>query len=568
MANDGSFDKLVSELSLNERQNLFEKLKTESTILGGSLYFEDEKLAPAYDIREAFSAIPWYLRLWYTILSLFKPKLPVKIFEEKRVAILGEMIDKRTPGLYDYKKVMLMPGFYRQVQRLKEAAQFFYAALDSSVNRDKGEFFAFLGSLEMPDVHKLLQEETTPQFLKENNPDVQDAELRQMALRTMDEAFAMITENYRNVMYFNSRTLNCLKELSSFLYDRALLAFQFNSNVGGETCSAGVLKDLLVTLNDILFSLKLTPPLTLLESLFIFTLQEKAREPGSDINKEISVLLAKAENSIMVIREFNRQVPLIWILRCTTRNMALAPNEISGGEGWFVIYKDYWKRRIDSLFSDYMKVRHHHGLLDSFGSFLKGNNIKTLENVQSPSNSEGLPIKGALAISFLYTFYSVVFLPDISWVLEYTLIEGKWEDTENQLEFTESYNTLLKLEDEIKKFEYEVSIEGDYGKRYTQAKQNMSSLNAKRKKAQTVLDEAAEDVRKILKQTRDACESIGDLLNGILGENPKGKYLPLKNFAIITRQSNRYIAGISETIKTIETLVKILREIEVSEYGR
>jgi len=146
MAGERNFDKLVSELTLNERQGLLEKMKSQSTLPRGPLYFEDDKLVPAYDLEDEYSSLPWYYRLWYFILSFFKSKAPVKLFEEKSVSVLGIMVDQRSPGLYDYQKVMLLPGFYRQVLRLKEAAQFFYSALDSSVNRDKGGFFAFLGS--------------------------------------------------------------------------------------------------------------------------------------------------------------------------------------------------------------------------------------------------------------------------------------------------------------------------------------------------------------------------------------------------------------------------------------
>ena len=568
MAGDRNFDKLVSGLTLNERQSLLEKMSSQSTLSKGPLYFEDEKLAPAYDMDDEFAKLPWYYRLWYFIISFFKSKPPAKIFEEKRVSILGDMVDKRNQSLYDHQKAMLLPGFYRQIQRLKEAAHFFYSALDSSVNRDKGAFFAFLGSLEMPDVHAKLHEETLPSFIAEKFPDMQESDMRQMAPRSMEDAFAMITVEHRNTMYFNARTLNCLKELSSFLYDRVLMSFHFNNAVGGEICSAGVVRDLLIALNNTLFSLKVAPPLTLLESLFVFILQERAGEPGFDINRETHQLLTKAEDSIEVIREFNNQVPLIWILRCATKNMTLASNEISGGEGWFVIYKDYWKRRIESIFSDYIKERRHRELLDSFRSFLKGTSIKMLDNVQSPSNSDGLPIRGSFALSFLYTFYSAVFMPDINWVLKATLIEGAWEDKENRIEFAESYNNLIKLEDEIKKLGYEISLAGDYGKRYTQAKQDMSSLPVKRKKAQVVIDEASDDAEKILRQTRNACGSMVNLLKGILGENPKGLYEPLTNLSIIAAKVNRYIAGINETIEKFETVIRILNEIEVMEYER
>ena len=555
-------------MSLTERQNLLEKMKSQSTLSDGPLYFEDEKIAPAYDMNDEFSSLPWYYRFWYFVLSCFKSRPPVKIFEEKRVSALGIMVDERCQGLYDYQNAILLPSFYRRIQRLKEAAQFFYSALDSSVNRDKGAFFAFLGSLEMPDVHKKLQEETTPQFLEKRIPDVQDAEMRQLALGAMDDAFSMITEDYRNTMYFDARTLNCLKELSSFLYDRVLTSFHVSNSIGGEICSAGVVRDLLITLNNILSSLKLTPPLTLLESLFVFILQERASEPGFDMNREIQLLLVKAEQSLAVIREFNKHVPLTWILRCSTRNMSLTPSEISGGEGWFVIFKDYWKRRVESIFADYMKDRLQRKLQDSFQSFFKGQSMRMLENAQSSSNSEGLPIKGAFALSFLYTFYSVVFMPDINPVLRSILVDGEWQKKENRLEFAEGYNNIVKLEDEIKKFDYEISIAGDYGKRYTQAKQDMSTLPVKRRKIQIVIEEASEDVEKILEQAFNACQSLVNVLGGILGKDLRGKYDTLSNRAKIAGKDNQFISSLDEAIEKFQTVIKILNDLQVMEHEK
>jgi len=568
MAGERNFDKLVSELTLNERQGLLEKMKSQSTLPRGPLYFEDDKLVPAYDLEDEYSSLPWYYRLWYFILSFFKSKAPVKLFEEKSVSVLGIMVDQRSPGLYDYQKVMLLPGFYRQVLRLKEAAQFFYSALDSSVNRDKGGFFAFLGSLEMPDVHSRLQDGTSPSAIADKFPDMPEQEIRQMALRNMEDAFSMITTEYRNIMYFNARTLNCLKELSSFLYDRLLTSFHFNQAFGGETCSAGVVRDPLISLNNTLFSLKIIPPLTLLESLFIFILQERASEPTFDMNKETRSLLTKAEDALGVIREFNKQVPLTWILRCSTRKMSLAPKEISGGEDWFMIFKDYWKRRVDSLFSDYMKDRLERKLHDTFRTFLKGKSIKMLENTQSASNSDGLPIKEALPLSFLFTFYSAVFMPDINWILRSILVDGEWKAKENRVEFSEAYNNLVKLEDEIKKFEHEISMLGDYGKRFTLAKKDMSSLPVKRKKIQIVVEEASEDAKKILGQARSACESMVNILNGILGNDLMGKYETLANLSKMTTKGNNFFAGLNEATESFRTVIKILNDMDAVGYGR
>ena len=568
MAENMVFDRLVSSISLDERQNLLQKLKSHSSMTSGILYFDDNEGVAAGDLEAEYAALPWYSRFWYVILSFFKTKPPVIIFGDHQVAVLGQKIDERTPELYDYQKRMLLPDFYRQIEKLKEAARFFYSALDTSVNRDKGVFFAFLGSLEMADVHKRLEEETQPQVIAEKYPDTPEIELRQHAFKAMDDTFSLISPDQREVMYFAARSLNCLKALSSFLFDRLIMAFNAKNGQDGASCSVNVVRDLLVTLNNILLSLKAVPPMTLLESLFIFLLQERSEEPGFDVNKEIRLFLAKAEDSLTVIKDFNKKVPLAWIIRCAARNMSFAPHEISGGEDWFVVYRDYWRRRIEANFADYFRDRRRKGLLETFRYFLKGQGLKTLGNTQSDSNPEGLPIKGSFALSFLLTFYSAVFMPTINKILRPILIDGEFNKKENRVEFTEAYNNLIKLEDEIKKFDYNISPSGEYGKRYAQARQDVSALPVKRRKLQIVLEDAQEDVNKILDQARKASRSMANLLAGFLGRETKTKYDTLANLSSVAGKEADYNKGLSETLQQFQTLTKLLDDIEVMEDGR
>ena len=567
MAESGNFNRLVSGLSIEERHNLLSKLRGQSGLSNEPLYIGGNETVPSEDIEAEYSKIPWYYRLWYYLLSLFKTKPPVKIYEDDQVAVLGAKIDEISPGLYDFQKNLLLPVFYQQVEKLKEAAHFFYTALDVSVNRDRGAFFSFLGSLEMPEVHKRLSSETDPLSIAKKNPDLPETELRQASLREMDDALILVTEDHREAMYANARSLNCLKELASFLYDRVIMAFDHNSAVNGETCSAGVVRDLLLTLNNILFSLRVVPQMALLESLFVFLLQERAGEHGFDIGIEIRSLLLKADDALAVIRKFNKQVPLTLILRCSTRNMSVSPRETSGGEDWFVVYRDYWKRRIDSIFADYLKERRQRELMEAFRLFLKGKSLKFLENARTDTNRDGLPIKGAFALSFLYTFYSAIFMPEINLILRPILIDGEFQRKENRLEFTEGYNNLIKLEDEIKKFEREISLAGEYGKRYAQARQEMTSLPVKRRKIQIVVDDAQDDVDKILGRAREASQIMVNILGGILGRDTRGKYLSLTNLSKISGKDNKFINGAGDVIQQFRKVLKLLDDIEVMESG-
>ncbi|MCL2069702.1 MAG: DUF5312 domain-containing protein [Treponema sp.] len=563
-----NFEKLVGKLSLEERQSLLGKLKAQTSFSREPLYAEEEKISNAAENLETiFSRLPWFLRAWYQFLSFFRSEKPMKIFENNQVAALGISIQERYPGLYDYQSGMLLPAFYRQAENLKEAARFFYSTLDLSVNRDKASFFAFLGSLEMPDVHRYIQINADPAVIVGKNPNIQDLELRQQALKGLEDALALVTDDNRNAMYLNVRSLNCLKELSSFLYDRLIMVFSQSNNAGGKTCPASVVKELLLSLNNILLSLKVVPQMTLLQSLFIFTLQEKSDEPGFDVNKEIHSLLAKAEEALSVIREFNKRVPLTWIIRCSMRDMSYAPREVSGGEDWLAVYREHWKRRIESFSNEFLKDRRRREMLDSFGNLFKGKELKTLENAQSDSNPDGMPIKGALALSFLSTFYSAVFVPEMNKPLQVLLIDGEFKKKEARVEYTESYNNIIKLDDEIKNLDRQISPGGFFGKNYNQARMEMSSLQLKRRKMQLVLEEIQEDIQKILAQAKEASWSMINILNAITGRQEGDKQDYLKNYAKLTAKDNRLSFVLGRAIEYFQTVIKTLDDIREMESG-
>ena len=563
------FDKLVSNLSLDERQNLLTKLKGQSNMSASEpLYFDEEIVIPVLDVETQYIKLPWFFRLWYFILSLFKSRPALKLFEDHQVYTLGSKAEEKSPGLYNYQRNMLLPSFCRQLEKLREAARFFYSSLDISVNRDKGAFFAFLGSLEMPGVHKRLNLDTDPATIVEKNPDLPELELRQIAYKAMENALVGVTEECREAMYFDARSLNCLRELSSFLFDRIIMAFTSNPSMGGDVCSAGVVRELLISLNNMLLSLKVIPPMPLLESLFVFTLQDKAGDQGFEINREIRILLSKAEDSLHVIRDFNKRVPLTWIIRCCTRDMSYSPRPITGGEDWFIVYRDYWRRHIDSQFSAYMRDRRQKELLNTFRYFLKGTSLKALGNIQSELNPDGLPIKGSFALSFLLAFYAAVFMPDINKYLRPILLDGEFVEKESRAEFADSYNNLIKIEDEIIKFEREISPSGDYGKRYLQARQDISSLPVKRRKVQIVLEDASDDVTKILERTRDGARRMVKILNGIIGKDTRSRLYTLVNLSKVAGKGSQFLAGLEETISQFQKMLKILEEIDAIEYGR
>jgi hypothetical protein len=402
----------------------------------------------------------------------------------------------------------------------------------------------------------------------EQNPEKTPVELRRIACRKMEDIMDLITEDQRAAMYGDIRALYCLKQLAAFLFDRVIMAFNQDAAAAGMACSVLTVKELLSNLNNILFSFREIPSMSLFESLFVFMLQEKMKEPGFDANVETQKLLAGAERSLEAIRKFNQTVPLTLIIRCASRDLSLAPVVISGGEDWLAVYRDYWKHSVEDGLIQYLRTTRSQELQQSFLSFFNGVNLKLLENTESAANPGGIPVKEALTLAFLRTYHTAVFTGDNSAVLAAVLLNGEFYNRDNQLDFSSSYNELNKLEEAINGFDQQLSPSGDFGSRYTAAREGLPSLTHNRRKAQGIIDEVTVAASQIIERSQTALITMQNVLNGIMKKDSMGKYDTLINFSKLAGGKTVFAEGLSIAAQNIQTALTLLHEITSLDMGK
>jgi hypothetical protein len=554
MSNTGIFYRLAAALSMEDRTSLLEKLGNQAGSASLQPLYDDRDSPDAemVDLKKKYAALPWYSRLFFWLSGFFRGKTPQAMFLDQQLARLGRLIEEQSPGIYDYKHDLLLPAFHQKVRDLKKAARFFYNALDRSVNRDKRAFYAFLASLEIEDIHRRLLDETDPQRLAERYPEANEPALRVMAQDAADEGIASIMYEKRKVMYYNARTLHCLKELSAYLFNRLLVSFSNRKSPQGAApepvCSAHLVNNYLRDLSNILYSLKDALPLTLLESLFIFILQDKADAPDFNMEREMKKLLAQAQHALAVIRNFNKTVPLNRILWCAEKDMSILPWPVSGGEDWFSLYKDYWKHTVKEQFNAYIDKRRREELMEDFRGFFKGEEplAATMAAFTGAEPKEGFHLKGAFCLAFLRAFHSLLFLPELEPVLRPLLSDGKLLKKESRAELTVAYDELSRIDEKISRLEGDISDAGELGKRYAATQMDTSSLSVKRHKVQLVENEAADKAAKISGRIRDSLVSMVWVLGGILTESP----------------------GVGTTITTLTKALELMDKITAIEAGQ
>jgi hypothetical protein len=248
------------------------------------------------------------------------------------------------------------------------------------------------------------------------------------------------------------------------------------------------------------------------------------------------------------------------------------PAAIGGGEDWFSLYKEYWRHAVEERFNAYRRRRRRRELQEEFRSFFKGAIPQALSDAGSGSDVEealpvGIPVKGAFCLSFLRSFHAAAFVPELNLVLRPILIDGDFSKQETLDDFTDAYERISRIDEGIRRFERDISGEGELGRRYAAARMDLSSLSVKRHKIQLVEDEADDEARRIIDQAGAAIRLMAQLLGGLLDNSPDGKFGALANFADLAGKTDAFADGVENAITKLNQALELMDKINAMEAG-
>jgi hypothetical protein len=248
--------------------------------------------------------------------------------------------------------------------------------------------------------------------------------------------------------------------------------------------------------------------------------------------------------------------------------MTLVPTLISGGEDWYNLFRDYWRHFADERLAAYMRRFRRKDLVETINKFLKGNVFRTLANVATEINTDGIPLAGAFNVAFLRAFYHSIFYLEITKFIGPIVEDGEFCKLENRVEFIENYGNLSHLGNTIKYFEAHISHKGDLGKRFDAARQDMSALAVRRRKLQILADEASGDAQNIIVQTRKSMLVLINMLNVIITRAPPGAYLGLTNFNDLVKKNEGLEEGIATGVSNLKEALQIMEAIDKVDNGK
>ena len=539
-----SLSKLVAELSTEERGALLSRIKMAMPVSSEPLYPLAALGGAAAAVGLKVDDFGFMAKLLLFLRGLFSGKTREELLREDELKDIGRRVELRQAGLVDRRRALLLGVMAEELRGLKDAARFFYEALDHSVEKDKGAFYFFLGSIELPETHERLLAEADPAAIAatilEARGEADDSAVRSAALAAYERIFSDLSDKGRRAMYQDLRSVLFLKRLAGFLFDRLLGAFKEaplpESGLMAPFVDA---RDLLLELGDILLSMSEPPSNELMEAIFMFADEGELGKPGADAAAAIGSDIAKAETALGRIRTFHKRVPLGDILRLVAGDPRYQPRELPGGEDWLALYKAFWRERIDAALDEWRKERRNKELVEEMAAFVGEPGPAGFAHISREERDYAPALRLDTALAFLDAFFRGPFVRDLNRPLKIVLVDGEFYRKDNRVEYTDAYDAIIRIPELLAALDGRLAPTGEISQAWVAAKGEMGPVAIKRRKMQAIARSAEEEAERIIRREGNAFRTMINILKGFLKGEAGGRYDSLANLSYIDGKSNK-----------------------------
>jgi hypothetical protein len=582
------FDKLVQEISPNERQDLLQQISRKTSVSEESLR-PDEPDPETVDLEVVYRGLGFLSRLIIYLKMLFTGRQREDVLERELLANIARDIQKKSPGIMNFSNETFLPAFCEEITMLRDNVQMFLHPLSHVDGESKGDFIAFLAGLLMEDIQARLFRETDPYYLAakvvrkgqvsftpdewENrrdmelplSSDISDGEMKKMMSGSLEDILAAISSDGKSLMYQNMKVLYHLVSLTRFSFTKLISAFSSGPDGSPFPCPMSRLKDQVIKLAEIMCNMKSPPSPVLMRVLFLFCNQEKT---GSELEAEVVRQISQAEKALGNIREINRRIPWLLIARYVSRNLNYAYTISGGAEDWFAVLKQFWRARIDARYKDFTANRREKELRREIRIAFDPVPVRDVSGYSFPV--DGHTVSGAypLSLSLVKTFLEAVFPVELTEYLKMVLIDGVFYKENNRKEFSDGYNAVLKASGMLEKFEARLAPDGDVTLAVRANMKEYAPAVLKRRKIHAIVKGTDLDAEYLLQTVREGLQSLSRILNGILYGEIGGKYDTLSNLSYLGGKANAaFRSGLDVSLRKLSVLNALLQKLIPLEKG-
>jgi hypothetical protein len=532
------FDRLVEELSREERRKLLSQIEDTVVLSAEPLQAEPEpETETEADSQLAFQNLNGFVRFLFRLKGLFSGKTGLEAYEESLLARIKKEIARRAPKIADFRHGVFLERMKTALEGLKASADFFLPYLLPPSERVRSEFIAFLARRRCEPLMKRLEDETDPRTIVTQRETATESDLKAEMDRRFLEIVGELPEEDRKALYLDCQSLDYLKAFAETDFDSIIGRFALSRLRGAVVCSFGEVAKRLLELADVLKSARLPPSKPALEALFLFA-QKKELAGENELADFLQREFLEAENALARIREFNRNVPLDLLARVLANDCNYRPAGLTGGEDWFVLFKKYWAARLHAVFKNYVQTLRTTAVMEKAFALLGVRRFEEIKNYHPAAYDPKLVVAHWRSLSFILAFSKNMFTPKFLKSLKTLFLNGEFYKTENRIAFADVFNFLSTLGEKLLFFERRLAPAGEIGKAMAEVRAENVPPQATLKKLEPLLKRADAEALSLTEKTIDALKTLNKILNGILFAEAGGKFDTLSNLGYVGGKEN------------------------------
>lgn len=531
------FDRLAREISRDERRNLLQKIGETQDLTEEPMRMNDASGNKPVLLDREFADLSFLARLRIILTGFFTGVGRNKATEEYLLHKLQRKVEKAAPGLIDYHRELVSPKMYQYIANLRSAMEVFKRPLRRAMEGDKPDFYALLGKLEFEDIQVRLETEPNPERLANLSSEAMPVEIK----RQMDSIFESILDDIvpdrRRRMRAHTTALARLRTLVRFPYDKILNLFPPGEHGPSGSASIRQLKMPLLELGDALYAFQSPPSTTLLETMFLFELQDSIADDDGRLEMELTERMDKAAAALDIVRKVNSEVPWINLLKTLAEDLQYAPSPVGGGEDWFRVFKTFWKERLGIRFRVWSDRKRMSELLRGLTVLWGLDLIPMVPGYRGVEYPENIQPRHEASFAAARALFLEVFQGRLYHGLNLIKIDGKFYKKDNRREYDEVFGRFLKLPDKIRSFETRLRPDGEFGIRHSELRREASAGEDTVERLRDFVLQLNRESQNIVIPMIGDLAAMSRLLKGVLDGNG-GVYDTLSNMPEIGGQGH------------------------------
>jgi hypothetical protein len=558
MDNLTNFDKLITNLSSNEKKSLLEKVEITLELSQEPLAAVEEVIdSGLQNFQQEYESLTVLQKILLFIQSLVKQKDIPTLLKEYQVGVLRKKYFANTK-LADFKNLQLLQPFYDELSTLKTPCQFFrIPLLHIFSSENKQDFYAFMGGIILPDLQQDLLLKADPWEIEKKDHKLEDSYIKSEIDTFMEMKLDSVSDLDCSIMNEACQSLYGLHLLSSF--DLSLISSQFHSITPelGKTCQIQDVHEQLLELAGILQSLNKPPSVRAMEAMFLYSLENQ------DLKGDLGKMMVTADTFLSVIRDFNKKVPLENLVKVLSGELGKGIRKPPVVEDWFRVYKKFWNYRVNRRYALFVNERKRNEIERDICVITGLKIIKPLDRYSRDFYWKGSPAKYEKSLAFILAFLNEILPNRLNSILMTISREGEFYKKDNKIEFDKIINYFDLVNNRVISVTSMIQGNGFLGERLIKAANE--GEDEKKKTILSALDQIDIEVYSVLDGFISHMRILNKLFHGIvIGDG--GAYDTLSNISSIGGRTNPELReAFKLDSQIINKIVKYISEMKILE---